>query len=84
MNYVEFTRQSPDKLQLYFQGWEPEASLRAVVCLVHGLGEHTGRYAHVAASAERGRLCRARLRLARAWQVGGAARPHAELRHLDG
>ena len=50
MNHVEFTRQSPDKLQLYFQGWEPEASLRAVVCLVHGLGEHTGRYAHVAAA----------------------------------
>ena len=50
MNHVEFTRQSPDKLQFNFQGWEPEASLRAVVCLVHGLGEHTGRYAHVAAA----------------------------------
>ena len=50
MNHIEFTRQSPDKLQFYFQGWEPEASLRAVVCLVHGLGEHTGRYAHVAAA----------------------------------
>ena len=23
---------------------------KAVVCLVHGLGEHTGRYAHVAAA----------------------------------
>ncbi|MCU0503889.1 MAG: lysophospholipase [Anaerolineae bacterium] len=50
MNHIEFTRQSPDKLQFYFQGWEPEASPRAVVCLVHGLGEHTGRYAHVAAA----------------------------------
>ena len=50
MNHIEFTRQSPDKLQLYFQGWEPETSPRAVVCLVHGLGEHTGRYAHVAAA----------------------------------
>jgi len=50
MHHIEFTRQSPDKLQFYFQGWEPEASLRAVVCLVHGLGEHTGRYAHVAAA----------------------------------
>jgi acylglycerol lipase len=50
MNHIEFTRQSPDKLQFYFQGWEPEASVRAVVCLVHGLGEHTGRYAHVAAA----------------------------------
>jgi acylglycerol lipase len=50
MNHIEFTRQSPDKLQFYFQGWEPEISFRAVVCLVHGLGEHTGRYAHVAAA----------------------------------
>ena len=50
MNHIEFTHQSPDKLQFYFQGWEPEASVRAVVCLVHGLGEHTGRYAHVAAA----------------------------------
>ena len=50
MNHIEFTRQSPDKLQLYFQGWEPETSPRAVVCLVHGLGELTGRYAHVAAA----------------------------------
>ncbi len=50
MNHIEFTRQSPDKLQFYFQGWEPETSTRAVVCLVHGLGEHTGRYAHVAAA----------------------------------
>ena len=50
MNHIEFTRQSPDKLQFHFQGWEPEASLRAIVCLVHGLGEHTGRYAHVAAA----------------------------------
>ncbi len=42
--------QSPDNHTFYFQGWEPDASPRAVVCLVHGLGEHTGRYAHVAAT----------------------------------
>ena len=50
MNHIEFTRQSSDQLQFYFQGWEPETSPRAVVCLVHGLGEHTGRYVHVAAA----------------------------------
>jgi acylglycerol lipase len=29
------------------QGWEPDMQPKAVVVLVHGLGEHTGRYAHV-------------------------------------
>jgi acylglycerol lipase len=50
VHHIEFTRQTPDKLQFYYQGWDPEASPEAVVCLVHGLGEHTGRYAHVAAA----------------------------------
>ncbi len=50
MQHIEFTRESPDKLQFYFQGWEPKGSPKAVMCLVHGLGEHTGRYAHVAAA----------------------------------
>jgi alpha-beta hydrolase superfamily lysophospholipase len=34
--------------RLHAQEWRPEATSRAVVCLVHGLGEHAGRYAHVA------------------------------------
>lgn len=29
--------------------WEPDQPPKAVVCLIHGLGEHSGRYAHVAA-----------------------------------
>ena len=33
---------------LYRQSWRPEASPRAALLLVHGLGEHSGRYAHVA------------------------------------
>lgn len=48
MSHIEFTKQSSDGLSFYFQGWEPEGAARAVVCLVHGLGEHSGRYAHVA------------------------------------
>lgn len=48
MSHIEFTKQSSDGLSFYFQGWEPEGTARAVVCLVHGLGEHSGRYAHVA------------------------------------
>jgi acylglycerol lipase len=31
----------------YVQGWEPDSQPKAVVVLVHGLGEHVGRYAHV-------------------------------------
>jgi alpha-beta hydrolase superfamily lysophospholipase len=36
-----------DDVTFYMQGWEPEGKPKAVVCLIHGLGEHTGRYAHV-------------------------------------
>jgi alpha-beta hydrolase superfamily lysophospholipase len=50
MAHIEFTKQSPDNLAFYFQGWQPYAAPHGVVCLVHGLGEHTGRYAHVAAA----------------------------------
>lgn len=48
MSHIELTKQSFDGLLLYYQGWEPEGEARAAVCLVHGLGEHSGRYAHVA------------------------------------
>jgi alpha-beta hydrolase superfamily lysophospholipase len=48
MQHIEFTRQASDGIQYYFQGWQPEIPAKAVVCLVHGLGEHSGRYAHIA------------------------------------
>ena len=35
-------------LTLYWQVWLPEATPKAVVILVHGLAEHSGRYGHVA------------------------------------
>ncbi len=41
---------SADGLPLVGRCWEPADEPRAVVCLVHGLGEHCGRYAHVAAA----------------------------------
>ena len=36
-----------DDITFYMQGWEPEGKPKAIICLIHGLGEHTGRYAHV-------------------------------------
>lgn len=50
MQRSEFTQQSGDGLRLYAQLWEPDAEVRAVVNLVHGLGEHIGRYTHVASA----------------------------------
>ncbi|HOO58706.1 MAG TPA: lysophospholipase, partial [Anaerolineaceae bacterium] len=44
----EFTLNTNDGLALYARSWgDPQAS-RAVVVLVHGLGEHCSRYEHVA------------------------------------
>ncbi len=36
-----------DDITFYMQGWEVDGTPKAIVCLVHGLGEHSGRYAHV-------------------------------------
>lgn len=36
-------------LDLHAQAWLPDASPRAVIALAHGLGEHSGRYNHLAA-----------------------------------
>jgi acylglycerol lipase len=49
MKHFETKWNSRDKLEIFAQGWEPETrEIKAVICLVHGLGEHTSRYAHVA------------------------------------
>jgi acylglycerol lipase len=39
-----------DNVQLFWRAWEPDVPARATVCLLHGLGEHSGRYEHVAAA----------------------------------
>jgi len=45
---IEFAWETADGLQLFARQWKAEDQPRAVVCLVHGLGEHTARYGHVA------------------------------------
>lgn len=46
MGNFEFGWDSADGIHFFGQGWAPDKP-KAVVCLVHGLGEHAGRYAHV-------------------------------------
>jgi alpha-beta hydrolase superfamily lysophospholipase len=48
MSHFEFPLKSKDGLRLFAQGWEPEGPPHGLVCLVHGLGEHSSRYDHVA------------------------------------
>lgn len=48
MEPILFTIQTKDNINLYARDWKPEAEPKAVVILIHGLGEHCGRYAHVA------------------------------------
>jgi alpha-beta hydrolase superfamily lysophospholipase len=48
MSTYEGVWQSQDGLRLFYRGWNPGQSIKAVVCLVHGLGEYCGRYQPVA------------------------------------
>jgi len=51
MGMTEWGWKTADRTALYGCEWSLEADRgapKAVVCLVHGMGEHTGRYAHVA------------------------------------
>lgn len=48
MNTFEAILKSKDGIDLFVRGWEPENKPKAVVALIHGHGEHVGRYEHVA------------------------------------
>ena len=47
MTYQETTLTSADGHSLFMRIWTPDRPVRAVLVLVHGLGEHAGRYHHV-------------------------------------
>ncbi len=47
MKHCESSYKGRRNLRIYMQSWLPER-VRASVVIVHGLGEHSGRYAHVA------------------------------------
>jgi alpha-beta hydrolase superfamily lysophospholipase len=48
MTFKGTTIAAKDGLKLYMGSWRPEDAVAGVVCLVHGIGEHCGRYQHLA------------------------------------
>jgi alpha-beta hydrolase superfamily lysophospholipase len=47
MSHVEGNFRGVRNTNIYYQAWLPEGNVRAVMLLVHGLGEHCGRYMNV-------------------------------------
>lgn len=47
MKTFESKWEGNDGITFFMQGWEPDTDPKALIALVHGLGEHTGRYIHV-------------------------------------
>jgi alpha-beta hydrolase superfamily lysophospholipase len=47
MQHIEGRFNSPRNASIYYQAWLPEGGVKAALLLVHGLGEHSGRYGNV-------------------------------------
>ncbi len=43
-SHFEFYWITSDGLTIYSQGWQPDSQPKAVICLLHGVGEYSGRY----------------------------------------
>lgn len=48
MQHSEYSFTTSDGLKLFGQEWRPDGKQKAAIALVHGLGEHSSRYEHVA------------------------------------
>lgn len=48
IQHRELKWKSKDGIEIYGQCWMGDEKPKALVCIVHGMGEHSGRYAHVA------------------------------------
>jgi alpha-beta hydrolase superfamily lysophospholipase len=44
VKHVEYFWKASDGVSMFGQSWAPDAGARAAIALVHGLGEHSGRY----------------------------------------
>jgi acylglycerol lipase len=44
MKTKEFSWKTIDDLEIYGKYWAPDNNIKAVICLVHGMGEHINRY----------------------------------------
>jgi len=47
MNHIEGNFKGVRNANIYYQAWLPEGNVKAVLLVVHGLGEHSGRYMNV-------------------------------------
>lgn len=78
----DMTVASADGLALVGRCWRPKDEPRGVVCLVHGHGEHSGRYGHVAAALAMGGLATVALDLRGHGRSGGARGDAPSFDHL--
>ena len=44
MKTTEWKWKTKDGLEMYSKAWQPDGKSRGVVCIIHGVGEHIGRY----------------------------------------
>lgn len=48
MNATELSWKTSDGINIYGKKWETQMPTKAVICIMHGMGEHINRYEHVA------------------------------------
>lgn len=48
MQHIEDNFKGVRNLQIYYQAWLPAGAVKAVLLVIHGIGEHSGRYSNVA------------------------------------
>lgn len=47
MKHIDGNFKGIRNINIYYQGWLPDENIKAVLLVVHGLGEHSGRYMNV-------------------------------------